>query len=99
MSRIAAPPHGSTPAIGCKLGPGERSDEVDTEFWLHGFPVPRSTAGLAAEAERRGFDGLLLADSENLVGDPYVELALAAHATTRLRLDRVSPIPSPDIRP
>jgi 5,10-methylenetetrahydromethanopterin reductase len=59
---------------------------VDTEFWLHGFPVPRSTAGLAVEAERRGFDGLLLADSENLVGDPYVELALAAQATTNLRL-------------
>jgi alkanesulfonate monooxygenase SsuD/methylene tetrahydromethanopterin reductase-like flavin-dependent oxidoreductase (luciferase family) len=28
----------------------------------------------------------MLADSENLVGDPYVELALAARDTTRLRL-------------
>jgi 5,10-methylenetetrahydromethanopterin reductase len=56
------------------------------EIWLHGFPVPRQAAALAAEAERRGFDGLMLADSANLVGDPWVELALAARETTRLRL-------------
>jgi len=57
-----------------------------TEIWLHGFPIPRGTVELAARAEGWGFDGLLLADSENLVGDPYVELALAARATERLRL-------------
>jgi 5,10-methylenetetrahydromethanopterin reductase len=56
------------------------------EIWLHGFPVPRHAAALAVEAEKRGFDGLMLADSENLVGDPWVELALAARDTTRLRL-------------
>ncbi|MGY1690731.1 LLM class flavin-dependent oxidoreductase [Geodermatophilus sp. SYSU D01105] len=56
------------------------------EIWLHGFPVPRRAVDLAVRAERWGFDGLLLADSENLVGDPYVELALAAGATERLRL-------------
>ena len=57
-----------------------------TEVWLHGFPIPRRTVELATRAEAWGFDGLLLADSENLVGDPYVELALAARATERLRL-------------
>ena len=57
-----------------------------TEVWLHGFPFPRRTVELATRAEGWGFDGLLLADSENLVGDPYVELALAARATERLRL-------------
>jgi 5,10-methylenetetrahydromethanopterin reductase len=57
-----------------------------TEVWLHGFPIPRRTVDLATRAEGWGFDGLLLADSENLVGDPYVELALAARATERLRL-------------
>ena len=57
-----------------------------TEVWLHGFPIPRRTVELATRAENWGFDGLLLADSENLVGDPYVELALAARATERLRL-------------
>jgi len=63
-----------------------RLQHMDTEFWLHGFPVPRQAAALAGEAERQGFDGLMLADSENLVGDPYVELALAARDTTRLQL-------------
>jgi 5,10-methylenetetrahydromethanopterin reductase len=56
------------------------------EIWLHGFPLPRRTVDLAVQAERWGFDGLLLADSENLVGDPYVELALASRSTKRLRL-------------
>lgn len=56
------------------------------EIWLHGFPLPRRTVDLAVQAERWGFDGLLLADSENLVGDPYVELALASRSTERLRL-------------
>ena len=63
-----------------------RSGRRPMEIWLHGFPVPRHAAALAMEAEERGFDGLMLADSENLVGDPYVELALAARDTTRLRL-------------
>ncbi|MFW3169741.1 LLM class flavin-dependent oxidoreductase [Geodermatophilus sp. CPCC 206100] len=65
---------------GTQRGPG------GCEIWLHGFPVPRRTVGLAVQAEAWGFDGLLLADSENLVGDPYVELALAARETRRLRL-------------
>jgi 5,10-methylenetetrahydromethanopterin reductase len=59
---------------------------MNTEFWLHGFPVPRRAAALAVQTERWGFDGLLLADSEILVGDPYVELALAARETQRLLL-------------
>ena len=59
---------------------------MPTEIWLHGFPIPHPTVALAVQAERWGFDGLLLADSENLVEDPYVELALAAQATERLRL-------------
>jgi 5,10-methylenetetrahydromethanopterin reductase len=56
------------------------------EYWLHGFPMPRQTAALAADAEAQGFDGLMLADSPVLVGDPWIELAVAAHATSRLRL-------------
>lgn len=59
---------------------------MPTEIWLHGFPIPHRTVELALQAEQWGFDGLLLADSQNLVGDPYVELALAAQATKRLRL-------------
>jgi 5,10-methylenetetrahydromethanopterin reductase len=56
------------------------------EVWLHGFPIPGRTASLAAQAEDWGFDGLLLADSQMLVADPYVELTLAAQATNTLRL-------------
>ena len=47
---------------------------VTCEFWLHGFPVPGQAHRLAVRAEELGFDGLLLADSQNLVGDPFVEL-------------------------
>ena len=57
-----------------------------TEYWLHGFPVPGRVADLAVHAEEWGLDGLLVADSELLVGDPYIELALAAQETSRLRL-------------
>ncbi|HXP55867.1 MAG TPA: LLM class flavin-dependent oxidoreductase [Streptosporangiaceae bacterium] len=56
------------------------------EFWMHGFPVPGQTQPLAVRAEELGFDGLLLADSQNLVGDPFVELGLLTRVTTRLGL-------------
>ena len=41
------------------------------QVWLHGFPVPGRCEETAAQAERLGFDGLLLADSQNLVGDVF----------------------------
>lgn len=56
------------------------------EFWLHGFPVAGSTRDWAARAEQDGFTGILLADSETLVADPYVELALASEATEHVKL-------------
>ena len=56
------------------------------QVWAHGFPVPGRTAGLARETEEAGFAGLLLADSQNLVGDPFVELAVAARVTSRIGL-------------
>jgi 5,10-methylenetetrahydromethanopterin reductase len=55
-------------------------------FLLHSFPVPKTVAPLAEIAETDGWDGLVLADSQNLVGDPYSELALAAAVTSRLEL-------------
>ncbi len=48
--------------------------------------MPRSAVKQARRAEDEGWDGLGLVDSQNLAGDPYIELALAAHATTSLRL-------------
>lgn len=56
------------------------------EFWLHGFPVPGQAQRLAVRAEELGLDGLLLADSQNLVGDPFVELGLLTQVTSRLGL-------------
>ena len=56
------------------------------EVWLHGFSFPHRVAQLARQAEGWGFNGLLVADSQNLNADVWVELALAAGATTRLRL-------------
>ena len=56
------------------------------EFWMHWFPIPGQVERVAEQAEQWGFDGLLLADSQNLVGDPFVALGVLATATTRLGL-------------
>ncbi|MGO9904531.1 MAG: LLM class flavin-dependent oxidoreductase [Solirubrobacteraceae bacterium] len=56
------------------------------EVWLHGFAFPQRVAELARQAEAWGFTGLLIADSQNLTADVWVELALAGAATSRLRL-------------
>ena len=58
----------------------------DPQVWMHLFPVPRRCADQAAWAERAGFDGVLLADSETIVGDPFVELGVISRGTTRLGL-------------
>jgi 5,10-methylenetetrahydromethanopterin reductase len=54
------------------------------KIWLHSFPRPGTTAGVARAAEAAGYDGLALADSQNLTADVWVEAALAAAATERL---------------
>ena len=56
------------------------------EVWATGAGVPGLAARHAAAAEQAGYDGLSLVDSQNLAGDCYVGLALAAKATTRLKL-------------
>lgn len=56
------------------------------ELWLHTFSFPGRVAETAREAERWGFTGLLVADSQNLTADIWVELALAGAATSKLRL-------------
>jgi 5,10-methylenetetrahydromethanopterin reductase len=57
-----------------------------TRFLLHAFPAPTRVAPLARLCEEDGWDGLYLADSQNLVADPYCELALAAAVTERIEL-------------
>ncbi len=56
------------------------------EIWLLAFPTPGRVSAIAQMAESVGWDGLLLADSQNLSGDPYSALCLAAEVTKRLRL-------------
>ncbi len=56
------------------------------EVWATGAGIPGLAARRAAAVEQAGYDGLALVDSQNLAGDCYVGLALAAKATTRLGL-------------
>ena len=51
-----------------------------------GVGLPGMAARQAERAEAAGFDGIAMVDSQNLAGDPYVALALAARATSTLRL-------------
>ena len=57
-----------------------------TEFGMIMEPSPGYTARLAARIEDMGFDILLTPDTQNLCGDPYGQLALAAANTKKLRL-------------
>lgn len=56
------------------------------ELWTAGVGLPNSTVRQARQAEDEGWDGLGVVDSQNLAADPYVEMGLAAAATTRLLL-------------
>ncbi len=56
------------------------------EFWTATVAAPTRSAEFALEAESRGWDGMNVVDSQNLSGDPYVCLALAATATRSLGL-------------
>ena len=58
-----------------------------TEFWTSTVAAPTRSAGFAQDAETHGWDGMLVVDSQNLSGDPYVCLALAATASTSLGLE------------
>ncbi len=56
------------------------------EFWRVANGFPGTTAAEAERAEADGWDGLSVPDSQNLTGDPYVALALAAAVTSKLLL-------------
>jgi 5,10-methylenetetrahydromethanopterin reductase len=49
------------------------------------IPEIGSAVAQAERAEGAGWDGITFTDSQNLVGDPFVAVALAAAATGRLR--------------
>ena len=56
------------------------------QLWITGVASPRGTARAAQAVEAAGWDGFLVVDSQNLSGDPYVALAMAAAATSRIGL-------------
>ena len=56
------------------------------QLWTTGVASPRGSARAAKQLEDAGWDGFLVVDSQNLSGDPYIALAMAAAATTRLGL-------------
>jgi 5,10-methylenetetrahydromethanopterin reductase len=57
-----------------------------TEFWTSGAGMPEAFVRRARWAEGAGFDGITIVDSQNLSGDCYIALAMAAAATARLKL-------------
>jgi alkanesulfonate monooxygenase SsuD/methylene tetrahydromethanopterin reductase-like flavin-dependent oxidoreductase (luciferase family) len=56
------------------------------ELWTSGAAAPRGILRVAQDVEAKGWDGLSVVDSQNLSGDPFVALALAATVTQRLKL-------------
>jgi len=57
-----------------------------SEIWVMESALPWQAAVLAADIERMGFDGMVLTDSQNLAGECFVALAVAAVSTSTLRL-------------
>src|SRR5919204_335974 len=55
-------------------------------FWLGTFPIAGRAAALARMAEADGWDGLAFTDSQNLGGDTFAALAIAARVTERITL-------------
>lgn len=56
------------------------------KFWTMVNGFPGRTGQRAAVAEQHGWDGILVPDSQNLTGDPYMNLGVAAHFTENLLL-------------
>ena len=59
---------------------------MGTELWTTGVAHAQVAPRAAARAEAAGWDGMTVVDSQNLSGDTFVALALAARETTDLLL-------------
>ncbi|MEM7092238.1 MAG: LLM class flavin-dependent oxidoreductase [Actinomycetota bacterium] len=57
---------------------------MTVEFWTTQVAAPRRAARQAVEMEQAGWTGIATVDSQNLSGDPYLFLGLAAAATESL---------------
>ncbi len=56
------------------------------EYWTLTVASPRGSAEFAQRAEAAGWDGMMVVDSQNLSGDSYVALTMAATTTNSLGL-------------
>lgn len=56
------------------------------QVWALSFVPAADFPDLAVAYESYGWDGLLAADSQNLTGDPFAAISVAATRTSRLRL-------------
>ena len=55
------------------------------ELWTIRIPETGTVEAQAERAEAAGWDGVAFTDSQNLIGDPFVAMALGAKVTDRLR--------------
>lgn len=56
------------------------------EIWTLAFPAAGAGVAAAELAESHGWDGIYIADSQNLTSDVYVTLTAAAMRTSRIKL-------------
>ena len=68
---------------------------MTAEFWRMGAtPVPVTAVGrFAREFEDAGWDGLAIGEAHGLIPDPYPVLAIAAAATTTLKIGTAVAVP------
>ncbi|MBT6274437.1 MAG: LLM class flavin-dependent oxidoreductase, partial [Chromatiales bacterium] len=60
--------------------------QTKARIWTLGVAAPRAVMRSAERAEEAGWDGLAVVDSQNLSGDAYVALAMAATVTDHIEL-------------
>ena len=65
--------------------PMDTAAAAPLELWSMRIPEIGTVIAQAERAEGLGWDGITFTDSQNLIGDPFVAVALAATATSRLR--------------
>lgn len=58
----------------------------NVEFWTYGHAHPGKFARQAQNAEAAGWDGVTCGESQNLTGDPFVAMGIAAHRTTTIKM-------------
>jgi 5,10-methylenetetrahydromethanopterin reductase len=56
------------------------------EFWTYARTLPRLVGPAARRAEAEGWSGVVLGDSQNMSGDPFVAFGTVAAATTTIKL-------------